>query len=155
MKFLQNFISLVVINKQIKTQHTVVVVVHLTMKEILFKSGIILLVAFSIVGCEVPMTNNSVIGKYANTNYGNQLCCMNSPHKPDTLVLKSDNTFTSAFYGTGTYKIVYGTFKTQIEWTYDYKIDSIIIDTYFENNAFGNTKIILNADMNHYYEKIK
>ena len=125
------------------------------MNRIIFKIGAFLLIGFSIVGCDIPMNKDSVIGDYANTNYDNEHCCMNSPHKPDTLILNSDGTFSSEFYGTGTYEVSYGISESRIAWTYDYGVDSVIIDTYFNNKVFGNTKIILNGDFNHYYEKFK
>jgi hypothetical protein len=123
--------------------------------QILFKLGVITLIGFSSVCCEIPMSEKSVLGVYVNKNYSINQCCMNSPHKPDTLTLKSGGALLSSFYGAREYKIQYGFSETRISWVYDYKVDSITIDTYFSNQLFENPRIILNYDMNHYYEKIK
>ncbi len=120
------------------------------MKRILFLIGIGILVLLS----DIPMTKNSVVGTYVNTNYKNERCCPEAPHVADTLILKSDGTFSSGYYGKGTYKVHYGIF-TKIDWTYDYEIGKAIFSTNFTNKIFEKPKIILNYDLNHYYEKIK
>jgi hypothetical protein len=100
------------------------------------------------------MTKSSIVGTYANTNYKNEPCCLGSPHIPDTLTLKSDGTFSSEFYGSGNYKAWFRILSTEIEWTYTDEIGKIGYHTYFSNKIYQNTRIILNYDLNHYYEKI-
>ena len=74
-----------------------------------------------------------------------------APLKSDTLVLKSDNTFSSGFYGEGNY-----TFTTsQIKLNYNDKSGKGIYIANFSNRLFENKKIILNYDLNQYYEKIE
>ncbi len=89
------------------------------MKRIIFGLGIILFIGVCALRCDIPMTKYSVVGTYANTNYGNKPCCIESPHKPDDLTLKSDGTFSSEFFGNGTYEVNYGIFNTEIELHYE------------------------------------
>ena len=125
------------------------------MRRIIFGIGIILFIGILILRYDLPMTKSSLIGTYANTNYGNEPCCLESPHKADTLILKSDGTFSSGFYGNGTYKVNYGILTTEIDWTYDYEMGKAGHSTYFSNKIYENPKIILNYDLNHYYEKLE
>jgi hypothetical protein len=123
------------------------------MKRILFGIGIILFIGILVLRCDIPMTKNSVVGTYANTNYGNEPCCLETPHKADTLILKSDGTFSSAYYGNGIYKVNYGILTTEIDWIYEYEMGKAGHSTYFSNKIFEKPKIVLNYDLNHYYEK--
>ncbi|MWW26821.1 hypothetical protein [Flavobacteriaceae] len=125
------------------------------MKRILFGIGIILIVGILILRCNIPMTKNSVVGIYANTNYRNEPCCVETPHKADTLNLKSDGTFSSEFYGDGTYDVNYGLLNSEIELHYEYEMGKAGYHTYFSNKIFEKPKIILNYDLNHYYEKVE
>ena len=125
------------------------------MERIIFGIGIMLIIGILILRCDIPMTKNSVVGIYANTNYGNEPCCMESPHKADTLNLKSDGTFSSGYYGNGTYKVSYGILTTEIDWTYEYEFGKAVHSAYFSNKIFEKPKIILNYDLNHYYEKVE
>ncbi len=101
------------------------------------------------------MTKNSVVGIYANTNFRNEHCCIDTPHKEDTLILKSDGTFLSGYYGIGTYKVSYGILTTEIDLTYEYEMGKAGFNTYFSNKINERPKIILNYDLNHYYEKLE
>ena len=90
---------------------------------------------------------------YINKNYEKQICCIESPHKPDSLILKSDGTLSSNFFGIGTYKINYGILETGIELHYENKNGKAGHYTYFVNRLFEKPKIIMNSDTNHYFEK--
>ena len=125
------------------------------MRRILFEIGIILFIGLLVLQCDIPMTKNNVVGVYANTNFGNETCCLESPHIADTLQLKSDGTFTSGYYGNGTYKVNYGILTTEIDWTYDYEFEKAGYSTYFSNKIYEKPKIIMNYDLNHYYEKVE
>jgi len=122
------------------------------MKRILFGMGMFFLIG--ILRFNIPLTKNSVVGVYENTNYGHEPCCVETPHKPDILILKSEGTFTSDFYGTGTYNVNYGLLTTEIDWTYKYEMGKAGYSTYFSNKIYENPKIILNYDLNHYYKKV-
>ena len=125
------------------------------MKRILFGIGIVLFIGILVLRCDIPMTKNGIVGAYSNTNYGNEPCCLETPHKADTLILKSDGTFSSEYYGNGTYKIYYGILTTEIDWTYEYEMGKAGHSAYFSNKIFEKPKIILNYDLNHYYEKVE
>ena len=125
------------------------------MRRILFGIGIILFIGLLVLRCDIPMTKNNVVGVYANTNFGNETCCLESPHIADTLQLKSDGTFTRGYYGNGTYKVNYGMLTTEIDWTYDYEFEKAGYSTYFSNKIYEKPKIIMNYDLNHYYEKVE
>ncbi|WP_157814188.1 hypothetical protein [Olleya sp. Bg11-27] len=96
---------------------------------------------------------NNIAGIYLNKNYDKKICCIESPHKPDTLILKLDGTLSSNFFGIGTYKMNYGIFETEIELHYESENGKAGYYTYFVNRLFESPKIIMNSDTNHYFEK--
>ncbi|MFI1770276.1 hypothetical protein [Thalassobellus citreus] len=123
------------------------------MKRIIFGIVMILFIGILISLWNIPMTKFSVIGTYANTNYEKKHCCIESPHKAENLTLKSDGTFSSDFYGNGNYKVSYGILNTEIELHYENINGKSVYHSYFINKIFENPKIVLNYDMNHYYQK--
>lgn len=123
------------------------------MRRKIFGIGLLFFIGLLILRGNLPMTESKVIGTYVNTNYENEHCCLESPHVADTLILKSDGTFSSGYYGNGTYKVSYGILTTDIDWTYEYEMGKAGYSTYFSNKIFEKPKIILNYDLNHNYEK--
>jgi hypothetical protein len=121
------------------------------MKRIILGIGIILFIGILILGYDLPIKKSNVIGIYVSTETQPSLADL--PHKSDTLILKSDGTFSSGFYGNGTYNIDYGILKTKIDWNYEYEMGKAGHHAYFSNKIYENPKIILNSDLNHYYEK--
>ena len=115
---------------------------------------IILIIIYTIFNINYPVNKEKVVGKYANKNSENPICCLEAPHVPDTLKLNTDGSFISKYYGNGKYDIGKG-FETEIEFKCTDSGKELLIRTYFENKLFGKPRIILNADMNHYYEKIE
>ena len=113
-----------------------------------------LLVILTIFTINFPISKDKIYGKYVNRNFEQPICCVEAPHKADTLILYKNGNFESKFFGTGTYKIGSG-FETNIEIYYKDFGKNAIYRTYFENKIFEKPKIILNADTNHYYEKIE
>jgi hypothetical protein len=63
------------------------------MKRILFGIGIILFIGIFVLRCDIPMTKNSVVGAYANTNYGNEPCCLETPHISAIRFLKNQKLY--------------------------------------------------------------
>jgi len=127
------------------------------MKRFIIKiAGIIIIVIF-ILQCNgnIPMTENNVEGVYINKNYERKHCCVESPHKPDSLILKLDGTLSSNFFGIGTYKVKYGILETEIELNYENENGKRGHHTYFVNRLFEKPKIIMNSNTNHYFEKIE
>jgi hypothetical protein len=125
------------------------------MRRILIGIGLILLIGILILQCNIPMTKKSVVGTYVNTNYEKERCCLESPHVADTLILKSNGTFSSGYYGNGNYNVNYGILTTEIDWTYEYETGKAGYSTRFSNKVFEKPKIILNYDLGHYYEKVE
>ena len=123
------------------------------MKKAVLTFGGFLLIVIVIFNTDFPLSKNNLSGKYINTNFNNPICCVEAPHDSDTLILKDDGTFTSKFYGNGEFNIRNG-LNPEIEWTYVEFGKKAIYKTYFTNKIFEKPKIILNADMDHYYEKI-
>jgi hypothetical protein len=124
------------------------------MTRILIVIGVSLFIGILVLQCNIPMTKSSIVGTYANTNYNNEPCCLEAPHKPDTLTLKSDGTYSSEFYGKGNYKVRFQFLTTDIEWTYTDKAGKSFYSAHFSNKIYEKRRIILNYDLNHYYEKI-
>ena len=112
------------------------------------------LVILAIFTINFPIAKDKVYGKYANKNYEQPICCVEAPHKADTLILYKNGNFESKYFGNGTYAIG-SSFETNIDIYYRDFGKNAIFRTYFENKIFKNPKIILNADTNHYYEKIE
>jgi hypothetical protein len=125
------------------------------MKRFVINFGGILFIVIFIFQCNgnIPIMKNNIAGMYINKNYEKKICCVESPHKPDSLILKPDGTLSSNFFGTGTYKINYGILETEIELHYENKNGKAGHYTYFVNRLFENPKIIMNSDTNHYFEK--
>ncbi len=98
---------------------------------------------------------SNIAGIYINKNYGKKICCIESPHKPDSLTLKIDGTLSSNFFGVGTYKVNYRLFETEIELHYENINGKAGYYTSFVNRLFEQPKIIMNSDTNHYFEKIQ
>lgn len=119
-------------------------------KKVLIFSSIILIL---IVCCDIPMTNSSMAGTFVNTNYDKSPCCVEAPHTADTLIIRSDGTFYSQFYGEGTFKVGFDIYNPKMILDYD-KNGKGSIYTYCQNTLFEKTKIILNDQRSHYYEKI-
>ncbi|MEJ5103747.1 hypothetical protein [Chryseobacterium sp. MYb328] len=112
--------------------------------------GIACMIIFNI---DFPLNDQSIYGKYLNKNFDNLTCCVEAPHVADTLILYRNGTFKSKFYSVGTYHIENG-INPEIELHYKELDKPAIYKTYFSNKIFRKPRIILNADLNHYYEKL-
>jgi len=122
----------------------------------IWKTSFLFLLGSVGIGCEVPVSKSDVAGTYVNTNYSTERCCVEAPHTADTLTLKDDGTFTSGFYGNGEYSIDGGLLSTRISWIYTYEIGKASYSTVILRDLTGSSpRIILNYDLNHYYEKVK
>ncbi|AZB27798.1 hypothetical protein [Chryseobacterium balustinum] len=124
------------------------------MKKYILIIILILICLIIILNIDFPVGSNDCFGKYANMNYDAAVCCVEAPHEPDTLILHKDGSFTSKFYGNGTFVTENGLTRRIILKYSDFGKGSIY-NTYFTNKINEELRIILNADSNHYYEKIK
>jgi hypothetical protein len=98
-----------------------------------------------------PVSKEEIIGEYENTNFTNPHCCVEAPHVPDRLILNSDYTFSSKFYGNGQWKLN----GSYLELNYLDENGGGEIITYFTNILFEDPRILLNADLDHYYKKAR
>jgi len=106
-----------------------------------------------ILNINFPLKEKELYGRYANYNYQNPICCVEAPHEPDTLILFRDGHFESEFYAKGRFEVSNG-IVSRIILHYISDGEPALGNTYFSNKLFEKTKIILNADMNHYYLKV-
>lgn len=120
------------------------------MKKIIIISLGILAIAWIVLQASFPLKRESIIGTYVNTNFSNEHCCVEAPHKPDTLILYSNGKFTSDYYGNGSF-VLNG---SNIHLEYQYEMGTAGYSTYLTNKLFEEPRIILNYDLNHYYRKI-
>lgn len=143
------------------------------------KIRITLLVLFTIIILmvfELPITNKQLTGVYVNNNFNNEHFVVNIPYTKDTLILNKNGTFSSRYYGDGTYTTKFCLFSNYITITHnvnytipksvlehtdsDYKggAKSIqhkaTIELRIKNNLFQSIQIILVEDLNYYYSKI-
>lgn len=92
-----------------------------------------------------------IVGTYVNNNYDQRVSGPEVPYEQDTLILFDNNKFTSPFWGNGTYQIIYGLYGTEIKLSY------ALGKSYFRGRLtrlwLGKPKIILDQDLNYYFEK--
>ena len=106
---------------------------------------------FVLMKINFPLKKEKIVGKYINMNFENKNCCVEAPHKADTLILYSDGGYKSDFYGNGKYN-----FKENIlEINYDYDNGKAQYKAIISNKLFQKPRIELNYKLNHYYEKIE
>ncbi len=100
-------------------------------------------------------TKKILIGKYYNVNYGIS-SGIDASIKPDVLILY-ENKFKSKYYGEGTYNLIYSLKGTSIELKPNIiKLGGFSSYTYpITRGWYGNPKIILFYDIDHYYERDK
>ena len=118
--------------------------VYLTLIASLIALGFIRNFSFSV-------SEDEIIGAYENTNFSNRHYCVEAPHVPDRLILKPDYTFSSTYYGIGDWKRN----GSRIELHWKDENGGASMNTYFTNRLFEEPRIVLNADLEHYYGKVK
>jgi len=114
--------------------------------------GIFILSIF-ILRFNVPVSKFSIVGTYINNNEGEDVIYPETPYIADTLVLKQDRTFTSKFYGSGTYSLSQGILSKRLSIRYGYKFKTVK-SLPIKNRTFSPIKLILVSDLNQYYKKI-
>ena len=99
------------------------------------------------------ISQGSVVGGYINKNFDYQGVLSDIPYQTDTLMLLSDNTFTSSYWGKGTYKLKYSLTGTKIELIYRYQYGLAGFSTTVTRLHGVTPVIILDELHNHYFEK--
>jgi hypothetical protein len=121
-----------------------------------------LLVGLVLKNWSWSVSEDDVVGTYVNTNYGHQPCCVEAPHEPDTLILRSDGTMRSGFYGEGTWEVK--DHGTELHWSYpcEYGTDwehqhvkaMCGYTAEIENEVGRPIRLTLEDDWRHCYERI-
>lgn len=124
------------------------------MKKRVYGILILTLLGICVLRWNLPMTNSKVIGIYVITDFDNQNSNVETPMISDTLILNTDNTFSSGFYGIGKYKLKRNLLSTEIDLSYGYEMGKANLKAYFSNKIYEKPKIILNSDLKQYYEKL-
>ncbi|MCD0487347.1 hypothetical protein LPB86_03845 [Pedobacter sp. MC2016-14] len=96
-----------------------------------------------------------LVGEYVNKNYDYEPFLPEIPYEQDTLRLFENNKFRSHFWGKGTYKIFYTLVGTEIELYYKYEFGEAVFRGSLTRCFFGEPKLLLDPDRNHYLEKRK
>ena len=115
------------------------------------KISIIILIYISYCLYHNYFTNNSIVGKYVVVNQSLKPFIAETPYGNHNLVLKKDFTFTSTYWGNGTYLITSSTLESRIHLHYDE--GRSMYSSRIKRQFFSSPRIILDIDMNHYMEK--
>lgn len=100
-------------------------------------------------------TRGMLVGVYVNRNYQYKPFLTEIPYVSDTLQIFEDGKFFSPYWGVGQYELSSTLVGTKIRLRYNYEFGKASFNASVERKLFGNPKIILSKEQNHYYEKIK
>ena len=126
------------------------------MKKYFSASILLLLGVFVVYECYKNfISQRSLVGGYINKNFDYQGVLSDIPYQTDTLRLLSDNTFTSSYWGKGTYKLKYSLTGTKIELIYHYQYGLAGFSTTVTRLHGVTPVIILDELHNHYLEKTR
>ena len=101
----------------------------------------------------LPITDSDLVGTYVFYNHDTPFL-PELPPQNDTLILKADNTFSSNYYGNGTYETDFGLFERDLRIRYNYEFGRASLKTEFIKRIGKNSRIILNSELKKYYEKV-
>ena len=121
------------------------------LKKLIKSLPLIFVVVYLIVQFNFPLTDKKIIGKYVKSESGAP-SLKSVTNLPDTIELFSNGTYSSGYHGNGTYEIDRGLIKTKINRKFNNNEDTFPAS--FTNKLFQNSKIMLNENVNRYYEKI-
>jgi hypothetical protein len=91
-------------------------------------------------------------GVYNVEDYDDSHSLAEMPNDGDTLKLYEDGHFESGFYGEGTYEISSSLGGTAIDLKYQH--GKAGVSMHIERRNWGKPKIMVNIDLDEYYEKI-
>ena len=101
----------------------------------------------------LPITESDLVGVYVFSNPDTPFL-PELPTQKDTLILKADNTFSSNYYGNGTYETDFGLFARDLRIRYDYEFGKASLETELIKKVGKNSRIFLSSERNKYYEKV-
>ena len=118
------------------------------------KSKIIIIVLIILLlNYDIPLSNESISGTYANKNYNSVGAHHETAGRTDTLIMKPNGTLYSKFFGNGTYSISNeGKFTQEIVLNPE-KPEEGQFHSYLSNKIYEKTKISLGGSS--CYEKLK
>jgi len=99
------------------------------------------------VGC----SEIEIMGVYTNNNFDELPFFAEVPYTRDTLILTSDRTFTSGYYGKGTYEVKGGSLRLESKPPFHGARSFPIKRSFLKRKVL----LVLSSDMNYYYEKIE
>ena len=100
-----------------------------------------------------PITESDLVGTYVFSNPDTQIL-PELPTQRDTLILKADKTFSSNYYGNGTYETDFGFFARDLRIRYEYEFGKASLETELIKKVGKNSRIFLSSEFDKYYEKI-
>jgi len=109
---------------------------------------------YVLTGCS-DFSNNKFVGRYINVNYDYDPFLAEIPYVADTLLLRSDFTFQSKYFGQGSYEINRSISETKIVLHCEYEMGAFSFQATIESDERGSPKIVLFREENHYYKKIE
>ncbi|TXD81092.1 hypothetical protein ESY86_19360 [Subsaximicrobium wynnwilliamsii] len=113
----------------------------------------IIFFGIALVNINLPLNKLRISGTYVSNEREPFLA--DTPYKSDTLILNPNGSYSSKFYGSGTYAIDYGIFTSKIRLTYRSQFGSASHSLTFSDKVYETQKIMLNNELNHYYEKLE
>jgi hypothetical protein len=114
---------------------------------------VLLVVGLIIKNWSWSISRDKVVGTYVNTSFSHDPCCVEAPHRSDTLRLLADGTMLSGFYGKGTWELESD--GDGVHWSYPYEYGMAGYSAGIENKIGEPLKLILEFDWNHHYKKIE
>ncbi|MCH4895561.1 hypothetical protein E0494_02460 [Marinilabiliaceae bacterium JC040] len=100
-------------------------------------------------------TRDMIVGVYVNYNYQGDICIPGVPDVADTLYINKDGTFHNKYWGKGTYELETTHRGTSIDFNVSDGSGNMGMFLYFSRRYFGEPRIDLYLDTDHYYKKIK
>ncbi|HNU55538.1 MAG TPA: hypothetical protein PKN30_03040 [Flavobacteriales bacterium] len=134
-------------------------------RKILWAIPVLLVVGLIIMNWSWSVSREDVIGTYVNTSFSHVPCCVEAPHRPDTLRLFADGTMISGFYSKGTWELESD--GNGVDWSYpcEYRtgyadgnrlVQSMCGYSAVIDNMIGQPiKLILELDWDHHYRKVE
>lgn len=119
-------------------------------KKVFFVFFVFCVTTFLVIFFRRKYNINDLVGIYVNTNFQYHPFLPEIPYNTDTLILNTDSTFYSNYWGKGTYVIKNN--SVELFYHYEYGLGSYIAN--IGTDEIGHPKIILFKEMDHHYKKI-
>lgn len=104
---------------------------------------------------DFPLTHARIVGTYANNNFNEEPFYVEIPYTKDTLILNPDKTFSSHYYGNGSYELKTGFYSNELSISYNNENGNGGATFPVKNRLYPPMKIVLVYDLNYFYKKIE